>query len=98
VALEAFKSSLRAFLNSQEGTHIEFSAASANRIFDFIKQERLQWQKLIKYKAILRRIDICYDREHKSTDRISNSRFINDSLQQFQDSHLNQSLIFYKNQ
>lgn len=85
-------------INYQEGTHIEFSAASANRIFDFIKQERLQWQKLIQYKAILRLIDVCYDRVHKSIDRISNFRFINDSLQQFQDSHPNQNLIFYKNQ
>ena len=85
-------------INYQEGTHIEFSGASANRIFDFIKQERLQWQKLLQHKAILRRIDICYDRAQKSTDIISNSRFINDSLQQFQDSHPNQNLIFYKNQ
>ena len=29
-------------INYQEGTHIEFSGASADRIFDFIKQERLQ--------------------------------------------------------
>lgn len=34
-------------INYQEGTHIEFSGASADRIFDFIKQERLQWQKLL---------------------------------------------------
>ena len=29
-------------INYQEGTHIEFSGASADRIFNFIKQERLQ--------------------------------------------------------
>ena len=85
-------------INYQEGTHIEFSGASANRIFDAIKQERLQWEKLLQHKAILRRIDICYDRAPKSTDIISNSRFINDSLQQFQKSHPNRNLSFDKNQ
>ena len=34
-------------INYQEGTHLEFSGASANKIFDFIKQERLQWQKFL---------------------------------------------------
>lgn len=82
-------------INYQEGTHIEFSGASANKIFDFINQERLQWQKFLQDKAILRRIDICYDRDQKPTDIISNSRFINYSLQQFQDSHPNRNLIFY---
>lgn len=85
-------------INYQEGTHLEFSGASANKIFDFIKQERLQWQKFLQHKAILRRIDICYDRDQKPTDIISNSRFINYSFQQFQDSHPNRNLIFYKNQ
>ena len=85
-------------INYQEGTHIEFSGPSANRIFDIIKQERLQWQKLLQHKAVLRRIDVCYDRPQKSTDQISNSRFINESLQQFQESHLNQNLSFFKNQ
>lgn len=85
-------------INYQEGTHIEFAGASADRIFDFIKQERLQWQKLLQHKAVLRRIDVCYDRPQKSTDQISNSRFINESLQQFQESHPNQNLSFFKNQ
>ena len=61
-------------------------------------EECLQWKKLLQHKAILGDIDICYDRAQKSTDIISNSRFINDSLQQFQDSPANQNLIFYKNQ
>lgn len=82
-------------INYQEGTHIEFSGASAHRIFNFIKQERLQWQKLLQHKAVLRRIDVCYDRLQKSTDQISNSRFINESLQQFQESHPNQNLSFF---
>ena len=30
-------------INYQEGTHIEFLGASANKIFDLINQERLQW-------------------------------------------------------
>jgi len=85
-------------INYQKGTHIEFSRASAHRIFDLIKQEHLQWQKLLQHKATLCRIDICYDRKPKSTNRISNCRFINDSLQQFQDSHPNQNLSFDKNQ
>lgn len=85
-------------INYQERTHIEFSGASAHRIFDFIKQDRLQWQKLLQHKAVLRRIDICYDRPQKSTDQISNSRFIKESLQQFQESHPNQNLSFFKNQ
>jgi len=84
--------------NYQEGTHIEFSGASADRIFYFIKQERLKWQKLLQHKAVLRRIDVCYDRPQKSTDQISNSRFINESLQQFQESHPKQNLSFFKNQ
>ena len=85
-------------INYQEGTHIEFSGVSADRIFDFIKHERLQWQNLLQHKALLRRIDVCYDRTNKSTDQISNSRFINESLQQFQESHPNQNLSFFKNQ
>lgn len=40
-------------INCQEGIHIEFSGASANRIFNFIKQEHLQWQKLLQHKAVL---------------------------------------------
>ena len=47
-------------INYQKETHIEFSGASTDRIFDFIKQERLQWQKLLPYKAVLRRIYVCY--------------------------------------
>ena len=84
-------------INYQKGTHIEFSGASADRIFDFIKQKRLQWQKLLQHKAVLRRIDVCYNRPQKSTDQINNSRFINESLQQFQESHPNQNLSFFKN-
>ena len=82
-------------INYQEGTHIEFSGASAHIIFAFIKQERFQWQKLLQHKAVLRRIDLCYDRPQKSTDQISNSRFINESLQEL---HPNQNLSFFKNQ
>jgi len=84
-------------VNYQKGTHIEFSGASANRIFDLIEQERFHWQKLLQHEAILRCIDICSHRAQKLTDIISSSRFINDSLQQFQDSHSNQTRIFYKN-
>lgn len=85
-------------INCQEGIHIEFSGASANRIFNFIKQERLQWQKLLQHKAVLHCTDVCYDRPHKLTDQISNSRFINESLQQFQESYPNQNISFFKNQ
>jgi hypothetical protein len=85
-------------INFQLGTHIEFSGASADRIYDLIKQESFQWQKLIQHEAILRRIDICHDRAPKSTDIINNSVFINHCLQQFQDSHPNQNLQFSKNQ
>ena len=85
-------------INFQLGTHIEFSGASANRIYDLIKQESFQWQKLIQHEAILRRIDICNDRAPKSTDRINNSVFVNHCLQQFQDSHPNRNLQFFKNQ
>ena len=36
--------------NYQKGTHIEFSGASADRIFDFIKQDRIQF--FIEYLLI----------------------------------------------
>lgn len=85
-------------VNYQQGTHIEFSGENAHRIFYSIKRKWFQWKKLLKHQAILRRLDICYDRMPKATDQISNSIFINESLQQFQKSHPNQNLIFYKNQ
>ena len=67
-------------VNYQQGTHIEFSGENAHRIFDSIKRKRFQWKKLLKHEAILRRLDICYDRMPKATDKISNSIFINESL------------------
>lgn len=85
-------------ISYQEGSHLEFSGASAKKIYHFIKQEPLKWQKFLQHKPILRRIDICYDRKQKPTDRISNAGFIHYSLQQFQDSHPNRNLSFYKNQ
>ena len=85
-------------LHPHRSEHSSLSNKTISRIFNFIKQERLQWQKLLQHKAVLRRIDVCYDRPQKSTDQISNSRFINESLQQFQESHPNQNLSFFKNQ
>ena len=55
-----------------DGTHLEFAGESANQLYSLIKSNKFNTNLLKKYGAFLRRIDTCYDRTHKPTDKVSN--------------------------
>ena len=80
-----------------EGTHLEFAGESANQLYSFIKEKKFNWNKLKQYGAFLRRIDTCYDRIHKSTDKISNDTFIEATLVQFKNTLPNNNIESRKN-
>ena len=80
-----------------EGTHIEFAGESANQLYSFIKGKKFDWNRLKEYGAFLRRIDTCYDRIQKSTDKISNDAFMEATLGQFKNTLPNNNVEFRKN-
>ena len=80
-----------------EGTHLEFAGESANHLYSFIKNNKFNWNKLEQYGTFLRRIDTCYDRSHKSTDRISNDTFLEATLKHFKMVFPNNNLEYKRN-
>lgn len=63
-----------------EGTHLEFAGESANHLYSFIKNNKFNWNQLQQYGTFLRRIDTCYDRPHKSIDKVTNNTFLEATL------------------
>lgn len=59
-----------------EGTHLEFAGESANQLYFYIKNNKFNWNQLEQYGYLLRRIDTCYDRSQKSTDKVTNDTFL----------------------
>ena len=80
-----------------KGTHLEFAGESANLLYFFIKNNKFNWNQLEQYGAFLGRIDTCYDRIQKSTDKISNDRFIDATVIQFKKILLKNNIEFRKN-
>ena len=80
-----------------EGTHLEFAGEWANQLYLFIKEKKFNWKQLEQYGAFIGRIDTCYDRIQKSTDKISNDTFIESTLVQFKNTLPNNNIEYRKN-
>ena len=82
----------------QKGTHLEFSGLHAEKIYGLMKQKRIKWENLREFNAILRLLDLCYDRYNQPTDPINCKEFIKVCFQEFQISHPRTNLVVEKNQ
>jgi hypothetical protein len=80
-----------------EGTHLEFAGESANQLYFFIKEKKFNWNQLKQYGAFLRRIDTCYDRIQKSTDKINNDTFMEATLKHLKMVFPNNNLEYKRN-
>jgi len=77
--------------------HLEFAPESTNRLYFSIKNNKFNWNQLEQYGTFLGRIDTCYDRIQKSTDKISNDKFIDVTVIQFKKILLKNNIEFRKN-
>jgi hypothetical protein len=82
----------------QKGTHLEFAGLHAEKIYGLMKQKRIKWENLREFNAILRLLDLCYDRYNQPTDPINCKEFIKVCFQEFQISHPRTNLVVEKNQ
>ena len=75
-------------------THFEFPAASTNQLYFLIKTNKLYWNRLKQYSVFLRRIDTCYDRPNKLTDKLTNEKFLESTLHGLSRVFLNKNLEY----
>jgi len=80
-----------------EGTHLEFAGESANHLYFFIKNNKFNWNKLEQYGTFLRRMDTCYDRPQKSTDKVTNDTFLEATLKHLKRVFPNNNLEYKRN-
>ena len=80
-----------------EGTHLEFAGKSANQLYQYIKSNKFNWNQLEGYGSLLRRIDTCYDRFQKSTDKVTNKTFLEATLKHLKTNFLRNNLEYRKN-
>ena len=80
-----------------EGTHLEFAGESANHLYSFIKNNKFNWNQLEQYGTFLRRIDTCYDRLHKSIDKVTNDTFLEATLKHLKMVFPNNNLEYKRN-
>ena len=80
-----------------EGTHLEFAGESANQLYFYIKSNKFNWNQLEHYGAFLRRIDICYDRPPKSTDKVTNETFLEATIRHLKTNFPNNNLEYKRN-
>lgn len=80
-----------------EGTHLEFADESANHLYSFIKNNKFNWNQLEQYGTFLRRIDTCYDRLHKSIDKVTNDRFLEATFKHLKRLFPNNNLEYRRN-
>jgi hypothetical protein len=80
-----------------EGTHLEFAGESANHLYSFIKNNKFNWNQLEQYGTFLRRIDTCYDRPQKSTDKVTNDTFLEATLKHLKRVFPNNNLEYRRN-
>jgi len=80
-----------------EGTHLEFAGESANQLYFYIKSNKFNWNQLEQYGAFLRRIDTCYDRPQKSTDKVTNETFLEATIRHLKTNFSNNNLEYKRN-
>nr|YP_001936327.1 hypothetical protein Heak293_Cp026 [Heterosigma akashiwo]ABV65933.1 conserved hypothetical protein [Heterosigma akashiwo] len=80
-----------------DGTHLEFAGKSANQLYFYIKSNKFNWNQLEKYGAFLRRIDTCYDRPQKSTDKVTNETFLEATIRHLKTNFPNNNLEYKRN-
>lgn len=80
-----------------EGTHLEFAGESANHLYSFIKNNKFNWNQLEQYGTFLRRVDTCYDRLHKSIDKVTNDTFLEATLKHLKMVFPNNNLEYKRN-
>ena len=80
-----------------DGTHLEFAGESANQLYSLIKSNNFSANLLQKYGAFLKRIDTCYDRTHKSTDKVSKDTFFEATLKDLKRVFPNNNLEYKRN-
>lgn len=80
-----------------QGTHLEFAGVSANRLYSCIKTKKFDWNLLKQYGACLSRIDTCYDRIQKSTDKTNNDIFFEATFVHFKNTLPNNNIEYRKN-
>ena len=80
-----------------EGTHLEFAGESANQLYFYIKSNNFNWNLLEHYGAFLRRIDICYDRHQKSTDKVTSQTFMEATIRHLKINFPNNNLEYKRN-
>ena len=81
----------------QEGTHLEFAGESAKQLYSLIKSNKFNTNLLKQSGAFLRRIDTCYDRPQKSTDKISKDTFFEATLKDLKRVFPNNNLVYKRN-
>jgi len=80
-----------------EGTHLEFAGESANQLYYCIKNNKFNWNQLEQYGAFLKRIDTCYDRTQKSTDKVTNETFIEATIRHLKTNFPKNNLEYKRN-
>jgi hypothetical protein len=80
-----------------EGTHLEFAGESANQLYFYIKSNKFNWNQLEQYGAFLRRIDTCYDRPQKSTDKVTKETFMEATIRHLKANFPNNNLEYKRN-
>ena len=80
-----------------EGTHLEFAGESANQLYFYIKSNKFNWNQLEQYGAFLRRIDTCYDRPQKSTDKVTNETFLEATIRHLKTNFSKNNLEYKRN-
>ena len=80
-----------------EGTHLEFAGESANKLYFYIKSNKFNLNQLEQYGALLRRIDTCYDRSQKSTDKVTNKTFLEATIKHLKTNFPKNNLEYKRN-